>query len=103
MADEASKEHVLLQPLKNRLHIFTSARDSELTQMIESSMVVIEDQTGFTDEDDKQFIELVLERCRYIVNDSLEYFNDNFLTSLSNLSLKGYKPSEESDSDGETE
>lgn len=33
------------------------------------------------------FKELVFERSRYVYNDALEYFHNNFLTQINNLSI----------------
>lgn len=35
----------------------------------------------------ERFKELVFERSRYVYNDVLEYFSDNFLTQIVNLSI----------------
>ncbi|WP_461240655.1 head-tail connector protein [Paucilactobacillus sp. N302-9] len=93
----------LLQGVKDRLHIFNTAQDDDLQSSINASVDAIKQITGFTDETDTEFIELVNERVRYSYNDSLEYFEDNFSSRLMSLSLKGYKPSEEGDSSDGTE
>jgi hypothetical protein len=94
----------LLQGVKDRLHIFNTAQDNDLQASIDASVDAIKQITGFKDETDNEFIELVNERVRYIYNDSLEYFEDNFSSRLMSLSLKGYKPSsEEGDTSDGTE
>lgn len=36
---------------------------------------------------DEVFKELVFERSRYVYNDALEYFNENFLSNINSLSI----------------
>ena len=36
---------------------------------------------------DETFKELVFERSRYVYNDALEYFNDNFLSQINSLGV----------------
>ncbi|WP_397376527.1 hypothetical protein [Paenibacillus sp. MER 180] len=36
---------------------------------------------------DERFKELVFERARYVYNDALEYFHNNFQTQITNLNL----------------
>ncbi|MGH0465509.1 hypothetical protein [Bacillus luti] len=37
---------------------------------------------------DEAFKELVFERSRYVYNDALEYFNENFLSQINSLSIE---------------
>ncbi|KRK11838.1 hypothetical protein FD51_GL000821 [Lacticaseibacillus zeae DSM 20178 = KCTC 3804] len=37
-----------------------------------------------------QFKELVIERTRYVYNDQVEFFEDNFLSTIIGLSLQAY-------------
>lgn len=36
---------------------------------------------------DETFKELVFERSRYVYNDALEYFNDNFISEINSLGI----------------
>ncbi|BAP85525.1 hypothetical protein LOOC260_109860 [Paucilactobacillus hokkaidonensis JCM 18461] len=101
MADQALKNADLVQQLKTKLRIFHNVDDQRLDRMIEVSKQVIARDTGYEEIDDPKFIELVLERCRYDYNDSLEFFNANFQSNLLSLSLDGYVPSEEGETDGD--
>lgn len=42
---------------------------------------------GYDIHNDEGFKELVFERSRYVYNDAIEYFNDNFLSQINSLAL----------------
>ena len=96
MADLKNAE--LVEKLKGRLHIFHSMQDGVFDDWITASIQAIQDRTGFKTVDDPCFKELVMERCRYIYNDSLEFFDENFQSSLLSLSVSAY-PVEGSEDD----
>lgn len=47
----------------------------------------------------EEFRELVFERSRYVYNDALEFFHQNFLTQINNLSISKALEETEGDSD----
>lgn len=100
MADQVFENADLVQQLKTKLRIFHSVDDERLDNMIQASELAIASATGYDDDTDPKFIELVLERCRYDYNDSLEFFNANFRSNLLSLSLDNYTPSEDGETDG---
>lgn len=89
MADEIANKD-LVNKLKAKLHIFHSIEDDRLESMIEESRQAIYENTGVNDLGNINYVELVLERCRYSYNDSLEYFEPNFQSNLLGLSLANY-------------
>ena len=60
----------------------------------------IRDRCGSEDITKPEIRELIIERSRYVYNDSLEFFNENFLSELMGVSLSNYV--EEDVSDEET-
>ncbi|WP_284037914.1 hypothetical protein [Neobacillus sp. 114] len=72
--------------------------DENLRRILSASVAALTRMCGDYDiDDDEEFKELVFERSRYVYNDSLEYFNDNFLSQINNLGLA--KALEEEDAD----
>ncbi|KZB89948.1 hypothetical protein A2U94_18785 [Bacillus sp. VT 712] len=62
--------------------------DANLTRILSASVTALKRVCGDYDiEQDEEFKELVFERSRYVYNDALEYFNDNFLTEINSLSI----------------
>lgn len=96
------KNAELVEKLKGRLHIFHSMQDGVFDDWITASIQAIQDRTGFKTTEDPRFKELVMERCRYIYNDSLEFFDDNFQSSLLSLSVSAYTIEESEDDDEQT-
>jgi hypothetical protein len=92
----------LLKKLKDRLHITHSSEDDNLKELLSFSIVAIRGNCGEFEVDgttdiDIRARELVLERTRYLYNDAIEYFEDNFLSELNSLGLS--IAFEESDTD----
>lgn len=90
----------LLKDFKLRMRIFHAAEDSNLKNILESSKVAIKRWCGSEDITKPEIRELIIERSRYVYNDSLEFFNENFLSELMAVSLSNYV--EEDVSDEET-
>lgn len=62
--------------------------DSNLLRILSASeKALLKSCGGYDINIDEVFKELVLERSRYVYNDALEYFSQNFLTEINNLSL----------------
>lgn len=68
----------LLEDFKKRMKIFHSAEDDNLARIVEASRLAIVRETGNGDDSDPAIRELILERSRYVYNDALEFFDDNF-------------------------
>lgn len=62
--------------------------DNNLKRILLSSLQALIRICGDYDiKTDETFKELVFERSRYAYNDSLEYFNDNFLNMINSLGI----------------
>lgn len=81
----------LLKDFKMRMRIFHDAEDDNLKNILSSSMVAIKRWCGSDDVTKPEIKELVMERSRYVYNDSLEFFNENFLSELMVVSLSHYE------------
>lgn len=82
----------LLKEFKGRNHITHSFEDSDLKRLLSYSIAYVESRCGSFDVDgeeqhDISSTELVLERTRYAYNEALEYFEDNFLSEITALSI----------------
>lgn len=78
-----------LNELKQRMKIYHKTEDELLMDILQTSYEDIKELIG--DFDIELFLpgrELVFERARYVYNDSLEYFYDNFQQRILDLSLK---------------
>lgn len=78
----------LLAEFKNRMRISHIAEDENLRVILAGSLTAIKDMVGSNDIEDASVKELVLERSRYVYNDSLEYFADNFKDEIARVSLR---------------
>lgn len=77
----------ILVEFKDRMKL-GSDEDDNLTRILKASIEDLQDVCGDYDiNTSERFKELVFERSRYAYNDVLEYFHENFLTQITNLSL----------------
>lgn len=81
----------LLQEFKNRMHI-SHNEDDNLKKLLSFSIIRIKSNCGEFDiygnkDTDIRAKELVFERTRYAYNDSVEYFENNFLSEITSLGL----------------
>ena len=76
----------VLQEFKNRMRLGND-EDSNLTSILQASYDDLRAICGEYDLTHSRFKELVFERSRYVYNDALEYFHENFLTQINNLSI----------------
>ena len=58
---------------------------------MESSVSAVKNLVGSDDLTDPAIRELVIERSRYVYNDSLEFFYDNFINDLGTASIANLK------------
>lgn len=82
--------HPLLKSFKERMRIFHSGEDENLSRMLESSEANILNLVGSQSPTEPRVRELILERARYVYNDQVEFFYDNFQGDLMALSLENY-------------
>lgn len=86
----------LLSDFKERLHISHGAEDANLKRLLAASLKWVERNCGeFDIHTHDEAKELVFERTRYAYNDSLEFFEDNFLSMIQGLSLSLLPSAEE--------
>lgn len=95
--DKEEQLHLLLKSFKERMRIFHTGEDNNLSKMLESSESAILSLVGSKDYTDKRVRELILERARYAYNDQVEFFYGNFQGDLMALSLENYKLEEKHD------
>lgn len=77
----------LLIAFKKRMRISHDSENDNLIFMLESSISAIKNLVGSADTSDSRIKELILERARYIYNDSLEFFEENFQNEIARVSL----------------
>lgn len=85
----------ILKEFKERMKIMHSTEDDNLKRLLSSSLVALNNSCGEFGFDNVMGKELVYERARYAYNDLLEFFIDNFLTDINNLSLSLFNAKEE--------
>ncbi|GEK38145.1 phage gp6-like head-tail connector protein [Enterococcus thailandicus] len=81
-------EKKFIDEYKRRFRIFHSSEDDDIGEQLESSFVDLKSIIG--DFEPNKFLkgkELVFERTRYLRNESLEYFYDNFQTMIMDASI----------------
>lgn len=73
----------LLSEFKDRMHIFHSAEDESLANILQKSYLAIQSQCGSFDYKTNEIgQELIFERARYVYNEQLQFFHKNFSTIL---------------------
>ena len=78
----------LVEDFKDRMHISHNSEDANLQRHLRNAEAAIIRMVGPVDiTTNHEALELVFERARYAYNDSLEYFEDNFLGEITALSL----------------
>lgn len=76
----------LLDTFKARMHISHGSEDDNLLELLSLSIADITQKCGVFDiETNLQARELVFERTRYAYNDSIEFFNENFLSQINSV------------------
>ena len=77
----------IVDEFKERMHL-GDYEDDNLKRILQASYAALKDVCGDYDLNDTEFKELVFERSRYVYNDALEYFEENFLTRINTLSMR---------------
>jgi hypothetical protein len=78
----------LVREFKERMHISHSSEDDNFKRLLSFSIEVLQSKCGTFDvEENTRAKELVFERTRYLYNDAVEYFEDNFLSEITSLGL----------------
>jgi hypothetical protein len=78
----------ILSDFKARMKISHAAEDETLTEILKTSYADIRGLVGNFDINTfRQGKELVFERSRYVYNDALEFFYDNFQQRIIDISL----------------
>lgn len=77
----------VLEEFKERMHL-GDFEDDNLLRILKSSCDDLREMCGEYELTNETFKELVFERSRYVYNDALEYFEENFLTRINTLSMR---------------
>lgn len=77
----------IIEDFKERMHL-GDFEDDNLKNILNASYKDLRETCGDYDLSDDVFKELVFERSRYVYNDALEYFEENFLTRINTLSMR---------------
>ncbi len=86
----------ILEEFKERMHL-GDFEDDNLNRILKSSYEDLKESCGDYDLTDETFKELVFERSRYVYNDALEYFEENFLTRINTLAMRKVLNEDESE------
>ena len=79
----------ILKEFKSRMRISHSIEDENLKSILNMSYEDLKNRCGDFDIDEYlRGRELVFERSRYVYNDSLEFFEDNFLSEITSIGLE---------------
>lgn len=89
----------ILQQFKDRMRLGDDEDDNLRRILFASNKALIKDCGSYDINKDETFKELVFERSRYVYNDVLEYFSENFLTEINSFGIQ--KALEEIKLDGE--
>ncbi|WP_409297748.1 phage gp6-like head-tail connector protein [Peribacillus sp. SCS-26] len=88
----------IVEEFKRSMHITHSSEDIHLKGLLSSSYKAIKRDCGeFDIEENEMGKELVFGRARYAYNDSLEFFQKNFLSELHSFSFTLLPDPEEGD------
>lgn len=81
-------EQTFIDEYKSRFRIFHLSEDVDIGKQLESGFADIKSIIGnFNPESYEKGKELVYERTRYLRNEALEYFYDNFQTMIMDASI----------------
>ncbi len=78
----------IIKEFKDRMHISHSSEDDNLKRLLSFSVAYIKEKCGnFDINENERAKELVFERTRYLYNDAVEFFEDNFLSDIISLGI----------------
>ncbi|PGZ69601.1 MULTISPECIES: hypothetical protein [Bacillus] len=77
----------ILQQFKDRMRLGDDEDENLRRILFASNQALIKDCGAYEINEDETFKELVFERSRYVYNDALEYFAENFLTDINNFGI----------------
>lgn len=79
----------VINQFKERIKLDGEFENDNLNDILTRSISVLLIQVGagYSIEEHPQFKELVFERARYVYNDAIEYFNDNFQSEITLLQM----------------
>ncbi|PGC70367.1 hypothetical protein COM21_00790 [Bacillus toyonensis] len=78
----------ILQQFKDRMRLGDDEDDNLKRILFASNKALIKDCGSYDINKDETFKELVFERSRYVYNDALEYFAENFLTEINSFGIQ---------------
>ncbi|EOO78342.1 MULTISPECIES: hypothetical protein [Bacillus cereus group] len=78
----------ILQQFKDRMRLGDEEDDNLRRILFASNQALIKVCGNYDLNTDEVFKELIFERARYVYNDALEYFNQNFLSQINSLSIE---------------
>ncbi|PER23503.1 hypothetical protein [Bacillus cereus] len=78
----------ILQQFKDRMRLGDDEDDNLRRILFASNQALIKVCGNYDLKTDEEFKELIFERARYVYNDALEYFNQNFLSQINSLSIE---------------
>ncbi|PEA54504.1 hypothetical protein CON64_12415 [Bacillus pseudomycoides] len=78
----------ILQQFKERMRLGDDEDDNLKRILSTSNKALIKVCGDYDLNDDEVFKELVFERSRYVYNDVIEYFDNNFLSQINSLSIE---------------
>lgn len=82
-----TEEHV--KKFKSKMNIYHSRKDSEIKDILESSYLFIKDKCGdFSMDEYSLGVDLVYNRARYSYNEALEFFDENFMSMVTQFALR---------------
>lgn len=79
-------DHV--KEFKERMRITHTSEDDYLERILSASLADIKEKCGEFTLDNERGKELVFERSRYVYNDSLEFFQDNFQHQINSFAFE---------------
>lgn len=85
---DAIVSNEILQQFKDRMHLGDEEDDNLRRILFASNQALIKVCGNYDLNTDEVFKELIFERARYVYNDALEYFNQNFLSQINSLSIE---------------
>lgn len=84
-----------LTAFKQMMSIYHSHEDAYLEYLLESSYLFLKNKCGeFSVEGINAGTELMYQRARYAYHDSLEYFDENFMSMVYNFALQNLPENE---------